>query len=136
METKRKNTNVPVIIDFDGTCVTHDYPEVGKNIGAQKVLKELVAAGCKLILFTMRDKEQLDDAVKWFQDNDIELWGVQSNPTQKKWTTSPKAYGKIYIDDAALGCPVILNEEVHHRAFVDWVRVRKELVKRGILSDD
>jgi len=26
-------------IDFDGTVTTHDYPSIGKDIGAQKVLK-------------------------------------------------------------------------------------------------
>ena len=37
-----------IAIDFDGTCVYHDYPYVGKDIGAVPVLKELVAAGHKL----------------------------------------------------------------------------------------
>ena len=46
-------------IDFDGTCVTHAYPLVGKDIGAQAVLKRLVDAGHQLILFTMRG----DDSV-------------------------------------------------------------------------
>jgi len=43
-----------VCIDFDGTCVTHDYPRVGKDIGAVSVLKKLVESGCQLVLFTMR----------------------------------------------------------------------------------
>ena len=51
-------------IDFDATCVTHDYPNVGKDIGAIPVLKLLVTEGHKLILFTMRDKKELDDAKK------------------------------------------------------------------------
>jgi hypothetical protein len=38
-------------IDFDGTCVTHDFP-IGTDIGST-VLKKLVANGHKLI-FTMR----------------------------------------------------------------------------------
>ena len=41
-------------IDFDGTCVTHEFPSVGKSIGAEKVLKRLVDNGHQLILFTMR----------------------------------------------------------------------------------
>lgn len=41
-------------IDFDGTCVTHEFPDVGKDIGATPVLKELTDKGHKLILFTMR----------------------------------------------------------------------------------
>lgn len=34
-----------ICIDFDGTCVTHEFPKVGKNIGAEIVLKELVGNG-------------------------------------------------------------------------------------------
>jgi len=26
-------------VDFDGTCVTHEYPAIGRNIGAMPVLK-------------------------------------------------------------------------------------------------
>ena len=43
-----------IAIDFDGTCVTHEFPSVGKSIGAEKVLKRLVDNGHQLILFTMR----------------------------------------------------------------------------------
>lgn len=28
-------------VDFDGTVVTHNYPEVGKNVGAEIILKKL-----------------------------------------------------------------------------------------------
>jgi hypothetical protein len=41
-------------IDFDGTVVTHDFPKIGKDIGAVPVLRKLVDNGHKLILFTMR----------------------------------------------------------------------------------
>lgn len=30
-----------IAIDFDGTCVTHEYPRVGNNIGAVPVLKKI-----------------------------------------------------------------------------------------------
>ena len=43
-----------ICIDFDGTCVTHEFPKVGKDIGAVSVLKKIVEAGHKIILFTMR----------------------------------------------------------------------------------
>lgn len=43
-----------ICIDFDGTCVTHEFPSIGKDIGAIPVLKELVKNNHKLILFTMR----------------------------------------------------------------------------------
>ena len=47
-----------ISIDFDGTCVTHEFPLIGKDIGAVPILKKLVQRGHQLILFTMRsDKE-------------------------------------------------------------------------------
>jgi len=120
-------------IDFDGTCVTHDYPEVGKNIGAVKVLKQLIEKNHQLILWTMRSESSLDDAVNWFKENNIPLYGIQRNPTQDKWTKSPKAYAQLYIDDAALGCPLIFNKEVSDRHYVDWVEVESILYLKGLI---
>jgi hypothetical protein len=135
-------------IDFDGTCVTHEFPKVGKSIGAEKVLKRLVDNGHQLILFTMRsDRHELTpvidptiqnvtgsfltEAVEWFKKNDIELYGIQSNPTQKNWTTSPKSYAELIIDDTALGCPLIYDFEVSEKPFVDWEIVEYYLHNMG-----
>lgn len=30
-----------IAVDFDGTCVTHEFPKVGKDIGAAPILKNL-----------------------------------------------------------------------------------------------
>ena len=130
-----------IAIDFDGTCVTHEFPMIGKDINAVPVLKELTEKGHYLILFTMRynviidgeQKNYLTDSVKWFVDRKIPLYGIQSNPTQDEWTSSPKAYAQLYIDDAALGCPLIYDKTYSDRPFVDWIRVREMLVERGIL---
>ena len=135
-----------ICIDFDGTCVTHYYPRVGKDIGAVPVLKELVKNRHLLILFTMRSSKQgvspvtrkiekggIEDAIKWFAENDIPLYGIQINPGQQDWTSSPKAYGQLYIDDSALGCPLIYPED-GGRPFVDWVKVREILVNRKIIK--
>lgn len=113
-------------IDFDGTCVTHSYPYVGQDIGAIPVLKELVKKGHDLILWTMRSDESLEDAIEWFKNNDIKLYASQRNPTQDSWTSSPKAYCQLYIDDAALGCPLINNH-------VDWIKVREWLIEKNVL---
>lgn len=71
-----------IAIDFDGTCVSHEYPYIGKSIGAEAVLRSLVKHGHKLFLFTMRCGIDLSDAVKWFMDNNIELSGIQFDPEQ------------------------------------------------------
>lgn len=112
-------------VDFDGTCVTHEYPNVGKSIGAEPVLRKLVSAGHKIILFTMRGNRDgdLGDAIKWFEQNNIALFGVNTNPTQANWTKSPKAYCNVYIDDTALGCPLKYDPEISDRPFVDWDKV-------------
>ena len=139
-----------IAIDFDGTCVTHEFPRIGKDIGAVPVLKELVKNDHKLILFTMRSDRItnnqsnnnpeikdtfgyfLTDAVNWFGENDIPLYGIQTNPRQG-WTTSPKAYAHLYIDDAALGCPLIFDTSISDRPFVDWEKVREMLRSMKII---
>lgn len=139
-----------IAVDFDGTCVKHRFPEVGEDIGAAKVLHRLVANGHKLILWTMRsnngeldlitpegiDKingDFLTDAVNWFAKNKIPLWGIQTNPEQKGWTTSPKCYAEVYIDDAAFGCPLIKLEG--ERPFVDWETVEFIMEQKGFFND-
>ena len=111
-----------IAIDFDGTCVTHEYPHVGQDIGAAPVIKKMVERGDQIILFTMRSGIPLMDAVTWFTKNKIELFGINKNPDQHTWTASVKPYAHIYIDDAALGCP-LMNPVVAGRSFVDWARV-------------
>lgn len=126
-----------ILVDFDGTCTTHDFPNVGLEIGAPEVLRDLVLAGNRLILFTMRsDTSQgnyLKDAVDWFEDNDIPLYGIQENPTQKAWTSSPKAYGQLIIDDICLGIPLTVDPELSNRPFVDWTKCRVLMEELGIL---
>lgn len=119
-----------VAVDFDGTCVTHEYPRVGRDIGAAPVLKELAARGHLLILHTVRSGSALRDAVKWFDKNDIPLYGMNSNPNNP--TDSPKPYANIYIDDAALGCPLTSDlSDVNGRPYCDWVAISSELARKG-----
>jgi len=111
-----------ICIDFDGTIVEHEYPRIGPEVpGALKYMTYWQSMGMKLILFTMRSGEQLDEAVAYLTANGIDLFGINHNPDQEEWTTSPKAYGHIYIDDAAFGCPLVF--QVGTRPYVDWTIV-------------
>lgn len=138
-----------VAVDFDGTCVTHEFPRVGEEIGAAEVLKELTDKGHKIILFTMRshpneinqnrtidgniiNNDTLQDAIDWFKKHDVPLFGVNENPTQKDWSSSPKPYAHIYIDDAALGVP-LKHDFLSDRPYVDWGIVRYYLHVKNIL---
>lgn len=139
-----------IAVDFDGTCVKHAFPKIGEDIGAIPVLKKLVAAGHKIILCTMRshiddnaehahnslkgdkiENDTLQEAIDWFNENDIPLYGVNDNPSQHAWTGSPKIYANIYIDDAALGCP--LCKDTKDNIFVDWARVELQLQTMGVI---
>lgn len=127
-----KGNQLYICVDFDGTCITHDYPKIGKEVGAAKILRALVAKGHMLILFTMRSGKSLEDAVDWFKLNEIELFGIQRNPTQV-WTTSPKAYGHLYIDDAALGAPLKFDATLSNRPYIDWTEVESLLTQMCLL---
>lgn len=109
-----------IAIDFDGTVVDHRYPDVGPTLpGAVEKIKEISARGVKIILWTMRSGKELADAVKWYADNGIPLFGVNENPEQKSWTQSPKAYAHLYIDDAAFGAPLFQTAEMK-RPGINW----------------
>lgn len=142
-----------IAIDFDGTCVTHEFPEVGKDIGAAEVLRRLAENGHSLVLFTMRsDKHDsigfsneveeihngdfLSHAVEWFKKNKIPLFGININPQQTEWTTSPKVYAQLYIDDAALGIPLKYDPTFASRPYVDWKKVEIMLIESGHIEDD
>ena len=115
-------------IDFDGTCVDHRYPDVGEDAPlAVQTMKELVADGHLLILWTMRSGRFLSDANDWFKDRGIPLFGSQKNPTQYRWTSSPKCYAHVYIDDAALGAPMI-HPDGFARPCINWGVVRRKLL--------
>ena len=117
---------ITVAVDFDGTIVEHDYPRIGEEAPlAISVLKELNEKGHDIILYTMRSGEHLQEAVDWLKERGVELYGVNENPRQKDWTDSPKPYADVYIDDSALGCPVVVTK--NFRYVVDWKKVREDL---------
>jgi hypothetical protein len=144
-----KTKTMDICIDFDGTCVTHEFPKVGKDIGAERVLRRLLENNHRLILFTMRsdkstvsseDKEihteagnYLTNAVNWFKEKQIPLYGINVNPRQRSWTKSPKAYGQMYIDDCGIGCPLVIDVEISNKPFVNWGEVERILIEKGII---
>lgn len=125
--------DIYIAVDFDGTIVEHDYPRIGDPVpGALEVMKELENCGYFLILYTMRSGVELNEAKEYCRRNGIHLHGgINRNVTQDSWTKSPKAYAHIYIDDAALGCPLIVAPG--KRPYVCWKSVRKVFVNKGML---
>jgi hypothetical protein len=143
-----------ICVDFDGTLCDHRFPDIGGEVpGAFHWLKQFQAAGAKLILWTMRsdlrnpaddgkgptpgakaDRDYLTAAVEWCRERGVEFWGVNQNPQQHTWTSSPKQYAHIYIDDAALGCPLRDFPRMGSRPVVDWSRVGPLVMERLAMS--
>ena len=121
-----KRENMIIAVDFDGTCVKHEYPDVGEDCpNAVDVLRRL-SEKHQLILYTMRSGVYLTHAVQWFHVNKIPLSGIQYSPGQTDWTSSNKCYAQLYIDDAAFGAPLITGD--HSRPYINWEAVRDVLL--------
>jgi hypothetical protein len=114
-----------IAIDFDGTIVEHEFPRIGKAVPfALDFMRAFQDMGAKLLLWTMRSGEHLTAAIEFCRENGIEFYGINSNPQQSSWTSSPKAYAHLYIDDAAFGCPLLRTHPPSvHRPMVDWMTV-------------
>ncbi|MBD9233759.1 MAG: hypothetical protein EGR20_02585, partial [Alistipes onderdonkii] len=72
-------------------------------------------------------------AIRWFRERGIPLYAVNENPSQQRWTSSPKVHADLYIDDSSLGCPIRFVDGVK-RPVADWTRIREQLVKEGFLD--
>lgn len=113
-----------ICVDFDGTIVDHRFPDIGPVVpGALPWMRRWNELGAQIILYTMRsdrpDGTYLKDAIDLLDKSDVKLYGANSSPGQENWTSSPKIYAPVYVDDAAFGCPLI-QINGFKRPCVDW----------------
>ena len=110
-----------VAIDFDGTITEHAYPYIGTPaLHAIRWMRRFRELGADLILYTMRSGKELQNAVDYCSDNGVEFYAVNDNPSQVGWTGSRKIYAHVYVDDAALGCPLSVPRK-DARPVADWL---------------
>ena len=115
-------------LDFDGTVVKHRWPLIGDSLGAEIYLRMFIEDGWQIVLWTVRSGEELQAAIKWFDEREIPLYAINENPTQKTWSSSPKCHAHLYIDDTAIGAP-IEYDELGARC-IHWGRVWAEYRER------
>jgi hypothetical protein len=99
-------SGIKIAVDFDGTIVEHEYPEIGKEkLFAFLTLKELNKKGARLILWTFRAGKELDDAVEFCRNNGVEFYAVNKNYPEEIFneTVSRKIDADIFIDDKNVG---------------------------------
>jgi hypothetical protein len=97
-----------IAVDFDGTIVEHRYPQIGEEIPfAIETLKMLIKDRHRLILWSVREGELLDEAVEWCRQRGVEFYAVNRDyPEEEKEKNnhfSRKLKADLFIDDRNVG---------------------------------
>ena len=112
-----------IAVDFDGTIVEHRYPAIGKELPfAIDTLRKLAEEGHRLILWTVREGQYLDEAVEFCRSRGLEFYAVNRDyPEEEKENNqrfTRKLKADLWIDDRNLGgLPDwgTIYEMIHHR---------------------
>lgn len=121
---------ISIAVDFDSTlCLTDGYPHiVGVNGKCFKVLHEWQSMGCKILLHTMRQGQDLLDAVVWCEEQGFLFDAVNCNPeSDRLYPHAEKMYAVLYVDDKAMGTPLLRDTEGIVRDHVDWNRIDENI---------
>ncbi|MDA9343872.1 hydrolase [Gammaproteobacteria bacterium] len=100
------NNTLIIAVDFDGTIVEDAYPKVGKPIlFAFETLKKLQEDGHRLILWTYRSGNKLNEAVSFCEDNGIHFYAVNKSFSEEEYSEdiSRKINADLFIDDRNIG---------------------------------
>lgn len=104
--TAKKQTGRIIAVDFDGTLSLGTWPSIGPtNKELIDFLKEQKKNGDKLILWTCREGNALQEAVKWCVKEGLEFDAVNDNipeMIERYGTNSRKVSCDYYIDDRAV----------------------------------
>ena len=124
-----------IAVDFDGTIVTHEYPNIGKEIPfAVQTLKMLQADGHKIILWTVREGDLLRDAIQWCREKGLEFYAANKDyPEEEEQNNnhySRKLKADIWIDDRNIGglpdwgtiYQIIKNKKTYEEIIYDKVQ--------------
>ena len=98
--------NIKIAVDFDGTIVEHQYPQIGKEkLFAFETLREMQKKGFKLILWTVCCGKELEEAVEFCRNKGVEFYAVNKNYPEEAIdeTLVRKIEADIYIDDRNIG---------------------------------
>lgn len=97
-----------IAVDFDGTIVEHDYPRIGRERPfATETLRRLINDQHRLILWTVREGQLLQEAVDWCKSKGVEFYAVNKDypeeEVEKNNHFSRKLKVDVWIDDRNIG---------------------------------
>ncbi len=98
-----------IAVDFDGTIVTHDYPNIGSELPfATETLRMLIKDRHRLILWSVREGKLLQDAVDWCKERGVEFYAVNRDFPEERGVEnnnhfSRKLKADYFIDDKGIG---------------------------------
>jgi len=97
---------ITIAVDFDGTIVEDDYPKIGRaKLFAFDTLLKLQEKGHRLILWTYRKGEMLEEAVAFCKENGVIFYAVNKSFPEEEFDPkySRKINADIFIDDRNIG---------------------------------
>lgn len=96
-----------IAVDFDGTIVEHRYPEIGRELPfATATLRRLIEDGHKLVLWSVREGELLQEAVDWCAQRGVVFYAANKDwdeDTNANYRYSRKLKVDVFIDDRNIG---------------------------------
>lgn len=104
-------------IDFDGTIVSNKFPAIGTEIThTTDFIRKYIQSSehNQWILYTMREGENLRNALDWLEDHDLKPDYVNDNTKelQESFGNNPrKIYADFYIDDHNFTIPIEVKSE-------------------------
>ena len=114
----KKNDHKIIGVDFDNTLALTrgTYPEIQEPIqDIIDYIKDEQRLGSYLILVTMREGKELDDAIAWCKERGIEFDAVNDNlpHMQEFFNNNPrKIFCNEYIDDTNMGGLDYIRQEI------------------------
>lgn len=122
-----------IACDFDGVCVSHRFPEIGKTIPDAVYYLKRLAEFHFIVLWTARIGFDVQEAMDWFKEHEIPLYGVLSFPEEMHRPHSRKIDAQVFIDDKALGVPLKADPYVEDGWILNWSQI--DFADLGLLPD-
>lgn len=117
-----------IAIDFDGTIVDDAYPKIGRpKPFAFETLKMLQSKRHRLILWTYRHGDRLQEAVDFCKQNGIDFYAINNSFLEENFNpkeASRKINADLFIDDRNFG------------GFPGWGEIYHSIEENGALPEE